>query len=211
MLNDGNSILYGADPMKTDHVYFYNGKLISPRKGMSAVNIHHNNKNNGQNGYEAYTGITAWHNAARARWSLGDGVWKHEKNNYAAYNQTAMVGFNKEHHCFILGNATAIEGEASKVDLKEVVRFIKVCNANYKRMSTAMKSTLAGGNTVLNMKIETQFKNYTNDALWGALAECIRIGVLEVQEFKSEKGKLTHHYAITESGEKYLNYEGEND
>jgi hypothetical protein len=200
MFLDNNSILYAADQFNPDHVYHYVQMLSGVRKGMTAVNIHHNNKNNGRDGNDAYKGITTWHDANRARWEIGSGVWKMTKSNYGPSNMEATVAFDDVNKIFKLGDAYRIEKNGNNVALQDVVSFVRVCNRTHKKLTANEKSTEKNGNAVLLMMREDQFKGHTKEALRTAIGRALDAGVIEITVIKDEKGNKTEQYFVTEKG-----------
>lgn len=147
-----------------------------------------------------YSGSTAWHNSARARWALGSVNGQRtlmvEKNNYGSSGHGGTWEWNTEKSVMGMGSAVG-EGTASsefeQISNLETIR--DIVTTLYAEGSWVAANTQRGPIGAITEHPWVIDRGFDASKVRELLEECVQSGLLEVEEYRTEQRKVKHRFA----------------
>lgn len=147
-----------------------------------------------------YSGSTAWHNSARARWALGSVNGQRtlmvEKNNYGSAGHGGTWEWDRERSVMAMGTAVGegtANNEFARITNLETVR--DIVSTLYAEGSWTAAGTSRGPIGAITEHPWVIDQGFDASKVRELLEECVQAGMLEVEEYTTAQRKKRTRYA----------------
>lgn len=210
---DNNSMFFGGNEIVRSEVQMYLSGLRKARKGLAVLALHHVDKASVNSGNsDGFSGSTAWHNGARARWSIGSenglSLLTLRKSNYGKSGHQAVVSYDDNKHFFKVADPILQDKSAS--DFWMLI--LQLVYINYENGVYMSPHQRASGNTKAS-KILMGDRLFPKDVnpktIYAAIDKLLGDGMLTLEKYKDENRNTKDRLVITPMGKGLIDENGD--
>jgi len=207
LIVDNNSMFFGGNEIVRSEVQMYLSGLRKARPGLAVLALHHVDKASLKPGTgDGYSGSTAWHNGARARWSLindnGMSVLTLQKSNYGKSGYQSVVSYDDKHHYFKVADGILKDKSANDVWML----ILEMIHVRYEMGAYLSPSKTAKSNTNVKhvLMADPLFpKDINEKTIYATVDKLIMDGMLAEEVYKRDS-KTVYRLALTRAGKAVL-------
>lgn len=208
LIVDNNSMFFGGNEIVRSEVQMYLSGLRKAKQGIAVLALHHVDKASLKPGTgDGYSGSTAWHNGARARWSLisdnGMSVLTLQKSNYGKSGYQSVVSYDDKKHYFKVADGILKDKSASDVWML-ILEMIHVRCEMGLALSISKNANKSSNIKHVLMADPLFPKDINEKTIFSAVEKLMMDGLLTQEEYKNEHRNIVKKLVVTTAGKALL-------